>query len=225
MMWCGGVGLLRRIAPAPEPTELERFREAFTERYEDGEVALEVPLLEALDDDLGVGFGGGGDPAPLLKGLVLPRSERQATMGRRERRLLELMHRAWALGALEVSLRPGDIAELERDDALPLPGAVGAMASLARTREGLRVLVPFAGGPPGARLLGRFCHADPALDARVRGHLRAEEALEPGLDNTLSVDALVRLTRRRDGALIEELYPGPEDLIAEAADGHRALEL
>ncbi len=358
-----------------------------------------MPLLEALDDDLGVGFGGGGDPAPLLKGLALPRSERQATIGRRERRLLELMHRAWAPGALEVSLGPGDIAELERDDALPLPGAVGAMASLASTREGLRVLVSFAAGPPGVRLLGRFCHADPVLDARVRAHLRAEEALEPeaihaeiahlpsgllsnvlvrpvlrewelewlgrsgapperrlpvsdllvshregrfvlrsrrlgrevvprltsahdwsrspavyrflaavesqgtagavswswvpfdrapftprvrwgrlilalaawwatgtelreldgrdpvsrwravqawrerrrlprwiclvdadnklaiDLDNTLSVDAFVRLTRRRDGALIEELYPGPEDLIAEAPDGRRALEL
>lgn len=393
------VELLRRITPAPEPTELDRFRDAFTERYEDGEVAFEVPLLEALDDDLGVGFGGGSDPAPLLKGLVLPRSERQAPIGRREHRLLELMHRAWARGALEVSLGGGDIAELERDDALPLPGALGAMASLAHTRAGLRVLVSFASGPPGVRLLGRFCQTDPALDARVRGHLRAEEALEPDalhaeiahlpsgflsnilvrpvlrewelewlgrsgapperrlpvsdlvvshrqgrfvlrsrrlgrevlprlssahdwsrspavyrflaavqsqgttgavgwswapfdrapftprvrwgrlilalaawwatgpelreldgrdpvsrwravqawrerrrlprwvclvdadnklavdLDNTLSVDAFVRLTRRRDGALIEELYPGPEDLIAEAADGHHALEL
>ena len=391
-----GVELLRRIAPAPEPTELERFREAFIERYQDREVAL----LEALDDDLGAGFGAGrGDPAPLLKGLVLPRSGRQATIGRREQRLLELMHRAWALEALEVPLGPDDVAELERADALPLPGAVGAMASLARTREGLRVLVSFASGPPGVRLLGRFCHADPALDARVRAHLRAEEVLQPDaihaeiahlpsgllsnilvrpvlrerelewlgrsgappqrrlpvsdllvsdrngrfvlrsrrlgrevlprltgshdwsrsaavyrflaavqsqgtagsvswswapfdrapftprvrwgrlilalaawwatgtelrdldgrdpvsrwravqawrerrrlprwvcladgdnklaidLDNTLSVDAFVRLTRRRDGALIEELYPGPEDLIAEAPDGRRALEL
>jgi thiopeptide-type bacteriocin biosynthesis protein len=392
-----GVELLRRIAPAPELTELERFREAFIERYEDREVAL----LEAVDDDLGAGFGagGGGDPAPLLKGLVVPRSERQATIGRRERRLLELMHRAWALGALEVSLGPDDVAELARDDALPLPRAVGAMASLARTREGLRVLVSFASGPPGVRLLGRFCHADPVLDAHVRAHLRAEEALEPDaihaeiaylpsgllsnllarpvlgewelewlgrsgapperrlpvsdllvshhhgrfvlrsrrlgrevlprltsshdwsrspavyrflaavqsqgtagavswswapfdrapftprvrwgrlilalaawwatgtelreldrpdpvsrwravqawrrrlllprwvcladadnkltidLDHTLSVDAFVRLTRRRDGVLVEELYPGPEDLIAEAADGRRALEL
>jgi lantibiotic biosynthesis protein len=171
-----GVELLRRIAPAPEPTELDRFREAFIARYEE----REVPLLEALDDDLGAGFGaGGGDPAPLLKGLVLPPAERQATIGRRERRLLELMHRAWAPGALEVSLRPDDVAELERDDALPLPGAVGAMASIARTPEGLRVLVSFASGPPGVRLLGRFCHPDPVLDARVRAHLRAEEALEP----------------------------------------------
>jgi lantibiotic biosynthesis protein len=174
-----GVELLSRISPAGEPTELERFRQAFTERYEEREVALEVPLLEALDDDLGPGFGAGGDPSPLLRGLVLPRRELQATVGRREGRLLELMHRAWALGALEVSLRPDDIAELERDDALPLPGAVGAVASLARTRDGLRVVVSFASGPPGVGVLGRFCQADPVLDARVRAHLRAEEALEP----------------------------------------------
>jgi thiopeptide-type bacteriocin biosynthesis protein len=36
-----------------------------------------------------------------------------------------------------------------------------------------------AGGPSGARLLGRFCHADPELDREVRAHLRAEEALGP----------------------------------------------
>jgi thiopeptide-type bacteriocin biosynthesis protein len=36
-----------------------------------------------------------------------------------------------------------------------------------------------AGGPSGARLLGRFCHADRELERRVRDHLRAEEALDP----------------------------------------------
>ena len=45
------------------------------------------------------------------------------------------------------------------------------------------------------------------------------------LDNTLSVDTFVRITQRRESALIEELYPRPDELIAEAADGHHALEL
>ena len=35
-----GVELLRRIAPAPELTELERIREAIIESYEDPELAL-----------------------------------------------------------------------------------------------------------------------------------------------------------------------------------------
>ncbi|MEA2169579.1 MAG: lantibiotic biosynthesis protein [Solirubrobacteraceae bacterium] len=171
-----GVELLRRIAPTPEPTELDRFRDAFLERY-DGQ---EVPLLEALDDDLGVGFGApGGDPAPLLKGISRPRAERRAPVDRREGRLLEVLHRAWAQNAHEVVLGPEDIAALERDDALPLPAATGAVVVLARTADGPRVVLSLASGPSGAALLGRFCHADAALAARVSEQLRAEEAREP----------------------------------------------
>lgn len=171
-----GVELLQRIAPVQEQSELDRFRDAFVERYEE----REVPLLEALDDDLGVGFGArGGDPAPLLRGLPRPQKEHRARNDRREVRLLGLLHRAWTEGLHEVALGPDDLSALERDDAPPLSGAIGAMAVLARTADGPRVVLSHAGGPSGASLLGRFCHADPVLADRVRAHLRAEEALEP----------------------------------------------
>src|SRR5262249_26553695 len=42
-----------------------------------------------------------------------------------------------------------------------------------------RVLLQGGSGPSGARLLGRFCHADLELHEHVEQHLRAEEALEP----------------------------------------------
>jgi thiopeptide-type bacteriocin biosynthesis protein len=41
------------------------------------------------------------------------------------------------------------------------------------------ILFESASGPSGARLLGRFCHASPEIEAMVRAHLRAEEALRP----------------------------------------------
>ena len=176
-----GVELLHRFAPARPSTELDAFRDAFRDRYDQ----QEVPLLEALDEELGVGFGttpDQSDPAPLLDGLHFPASEQTtATFGERERRLLELLHRAWSAGATEVELTAGDVEALARDDAPPLPAAVGAVAVLARTATagGLRVVVHGATGPSGARLLGRFCHADPELADHVGAHLRAEEALDP----------------------------------------------
>src|SRR5262249_32256171 len=42
-----------------------------------------------------------------------------------------------------------------------------------------QVLLQGVSGPSGARLLGRFCHADPELCKFVEQHVRAEEALEP----------------------------------------------
>ena len=45
------------------------------------------------------------------------------------------------------------------------------------------------------------------------------------LDNVLSVDTFVREIRSRDEVTIEELFPGPDELIASGPDGHRAMEL
>ena len=173
------VDLLRRVAPPRPSTELDAFRNAFHDRYD----RQEVPLLEALDEELGVGFGTEPqrrDPAPLLDGLRFPGDAGvAATLGGREARLLEILHRAWTTGAHEIALTADDVDALARDDAEPLPAAVGATAVLARAQDGLRVVVTGASGPSGARLLGRFCHSDPRLERHVRAHLRAEEDLDP----------------------------------------------
>lgn len=174
-----GVKLLARLAPKEGDGELESFKEAFRARYED----REVPLLEALDEELGVGFGEGAsqaDPAPLLEGLsVGARTERQVTFGVRERHLLTLLQRAWTENANELALSASDIEALAADEPASLPDALGAVVVLAHTTGGPRILLEGADGPSGARLLGRFCHADAELHAAVSSHLRSEEALDP----------------------------------------------
>src|SRR5262249_53171636 len=42
-----------------------------------------------------------------------------------------------------------------------------------------QVVLDGVSGPSGARLLGRFCHADRQLHELVAQHVRAEEALQP----------------------------------------------
>ncbi len=58
--------------------------------------------------------------------------------------------------------------------------SIAAPSEAALDAGDYRVFVELAIGPSGARLLGRFCFADPMLRAGVEAHLRAEEALEPG---------------------------------------------
>ena len=64
-----GVEVLQRLAPEPRASELIHFREAFAARYE----RRAVPLVEALDEEVGIGLtlGGsiGGAAAPLIAGL------------------------------------------------------------------------------------------------------------------------------------------------------------
>ena len=101
---------------------LARFREAFVRRYE----GREVPLVEALDDETGVGFdtltGEARDASSLLDGLTFPKAaEETVTWGRREAVLLRRLGEALTAGATQIVLsarRPGGDGRVE-----PAPAA------------------------------------------------------------------------------------------------------
>jgi hypothetical protein len=68
-----GVELLRHLIPWPQSTEVSRFRDAFVARYEE----KEVPLLEALDQERGIGFHqvANAGQSPLDSELFSPESD------------------------------------------------------------------------------------------------------------------------------------------------------
>lgn len=229
-----GVELLRRLAPTAEG-ELEAFKRAFNERYDE----REVPLLEALDSERGIGFGSDlPDPSPLLADVVSEGTPEKVSFGRREARLLELLEQAWSTGSQEIALSRADVEALADDRPAPLPDALAAIVTLARTEAGPRVVLEGADGPSGIKLLGRFCHADSRLDAAVQGHLRAEEALEPDavyaeivhLPSGRMVNILGRPVLRewelewlgRSGAAADRRLPAA-DLLVSVRDGRIVL--
>jgi thiopeptide-type bacteriocin biosynthesis protein len=193
-----GAELLRRIGYFGAPgTPLERFAERFTERYE-GE---SVPLLEALDPDLGVAFDDDPASSPLVAGIAAHDGGRtSSSWGPRENHLLARLLELQAAGQEELVLGPRDLERLDSDDAPPLPDAFAVMASVAATSTAalaagrFRVLVLGIDGPSGARLLGRFCHTDPRLRAAVEDHSHAEAALDP----EAIFAEIVHLPRARD---------------------------
>lgn len=164
---------------------LAEFRRAFEERYGD----REVPLVEALDEEIGVGFGAshgpGADPSPLLAGLPFPAAEQEerVTWGGRGRFLEWKLAEAVASGAEEMTLTPADVARFREADGPALADAFAVMATLLagdpRDPDAPRAVLDNAAGPSGVRLLGRFCHGDPELRECVEAHLREEEAREP----------------------------------------------
>jgi thiopeptide-type bacteriocin biosynthesis protein len=181
-----GADVLRRLRPTGQRDELEAFRAAFAARYEQRPVSL----LEALDEESGVGAAlvesGQRDASPLLRGLRFPVSTASsASWGPREARLLCRLGEVLLAGGRELALTPADVAAMDAGDAPALPDAFSVQATLvaapveAEVGADCRVLLHSVSGPSGARLLGRFCHADPVLTARVAGHLREEEALDP----------------------------------------------
>jgi lantibiotic biosynthesis protein len=181
-----GVRILHQLAPPQGPGGLARFREAFSGRYE----TREVPLVEALDEEIGIGFERSGSPlaeaAPLLAGLPFPGGDQVARQWTaRDGLLLGKLAHALAEGAGEIALEASDLEALASPQHRPLPDAFYVVATVAAESDraiahgAFRVLLQGLDGPPGALMLGRFCHADQTLHEFVRAHLRAEEARRP----------------------------------------------
>jgi lantibiotic biosynthesis protein len=181
-----GVRILHQLAPPQGPGGLARFREKFSKRYE----TREIPLVEALDEETGIGFERSDSPlaeaSPLLAGLPFRASD-QAAMpwtGRDTLLLGKLAH-ALAEGAGEIALEASDLEALASQQHRPLPDAFYVMATVAAESDraiaqgAFRVLLQNMDGPPGALMLGRFCHADQTLHEFVRAQLQAEEARRP----------------------------------------------
>lgn len=182
------VEVLHRIQPDSSEDEVASFREAFEKRYED----REVPLAVALDEEVGIGFGGSSGPgvegAPLLAGLKAAGSSEgttSVTWGPRDAYLLSLLDRARTTGATEIRLTERDIRGLEAARPRPLARSLAATASVAGESAAavasgeFTLLFKGAMGPSGAQMLGRFSHLDPSVEALVRAHVEDEESAEP----------------------------------------------
>jgi thiopeptide-type bacteriocin biosynthesis protein len=181
-----GVRILHQLAPPQGSGGLARFRERFSNRYG----AREVPLVEALDEEIGIGFERSDSPlaeaSPLLAGLPFGAGDRRAMPWTgRDALLLGKLAQALAEGAGEIVLEAPDLEALASQQHPPLPDAFYVVATVAAESDralaqgAFRVLLQYVDGPPGALMLGRFCHADQALHAFVRAQLQAEEARRP----------------------------------------------
>jgi thiopeptide-type bacteriocin biosynthesis protein len=176
-----GVHVLHVLTPHDDL--FSGFRAAFVERYEQ----REVPLVEVLDDEVGIGYRDQAsyarEPAPLLDGLGLraPSALVKAppSTAERDRLLLEKLEAAWRSGENSIELRDADLSRFDRTRLPPLPDSLAACVSLLRRDGETLVHLHHWSGPSAARLLGRFAAWSPELAERVRDHLRREEAFRP----------------------------------------------
>jgi thiopeptide-type bacteriocin biosynthesis protein len=178
-----GIDVLRRLFARADTGLLKQFREAFAARYEE----REVPLVEALDEEIGVGFGASEENSPLLKDLLFPpqSEESQLENAPRHELLLRKLSEALQSGAQEIALTPVELDAISDKNAPPLPDTfeivarISAQSQATLERGEFQVFMEHIEGPSGARMLGRFCHADEALHKHVLSHLRAEESFHP----------------------------------------------
>lgn len=173
-----GLALLHRVGAGSDSDGMGAFRSAFAARYDQ----REMPLVDVLDDEIGIGFGQTKPPAAPLLDVATPARppNRQVPWNARETHLFGLV----ASGTRTLELTPADEAALAREplprlaDSFLAPIAIAAAspAALAQGEFVVRVLPPDA---PGARMLGRFCHGEPAIEALARTLVTEEAARRP----------------------------------------------
>jgi thiopeptide-type bacteriocin biosynthesis protein len=181
------LAVLHRIQVGSFVSPLVRFCDEFDARYG----GREVPLLEALDEESGIGFDRWTAPSaesPLLEGLpVVSSGDPPREWNARERLLLAKLEKAWSSGADQIELDEADQAALAAPHPRPLPRSLAVVATLvAEATESrgdrppdYRLHFHSALGPSGVNWIGRFCHGEERLRSEVEAYLRDEEALDP----------------------------------------------
>jgi thiopeptide-type bacteriocin biosynthesis protein len=182
-----GVNILCRLGLTREPADLKSFRKAFSERYEQAM----VPLLDALNEESGVGFGtavGKNDASPILRGLRLrARDEVSESSGDQVnvhesvvRQVVACIRDQKNELDLDVSqIGSGSEPEDRLAEAFSVLGTLVASSSDELQRGNFEFYLQSCSGPSGATLLGRFCYANEEIERGVRKHIKQEELQDP----------------------------------------------
>ncbi len=162
---------------------IECFRRRFADRFG----STWVPLLTALDEETGVGFGPslGEAPPSLLSELGSLRAlpEKDQTLTYFQNKLLDKIYDARATGQPQIFVDENDLPPTMGPPSLPSSFAL--VATLIKVSENVQhhdnyeVLLRSGDGPSGVNMMARFCHAMPELESYLRRHLEHEEVLQP----------------------------------------------
>ncbi|HEU4555525.1 MAG TPA: lantibiotic dehydratase [Chitinophaga sp.] len=169
--------VMNRLYTPRSNTYLETFKQRFLARYEE----KEMPLLEVLDAETGIGdiSGSSSNITPLVDDVVVRTGEStlQYNWGRQEALLQQWLLDAYAGGAYTINVKEEDLEGLT-PGWQDLPASFAVMFRLAAADT---LYVESVGGSSAANLLGRFAHADAAIHNMVNDITRQEQERDPGV--------------------------------------------
>jgi thiopeptide-type bacteriocin biosynthesis protein len=190
------LGFLNKFSPRDEQRNRSKFIENFTQAYENAE----IPLLEALDTESGIGYVGKDTNGinALLDDVFIPGTE-QAFQEIRWNKLQGVLH-----GRLAKAAKNDDYTVTFTDDDLKgidsgtnnLPDTLPVMFRVL-DKSG-KLFVGHMGGSSAANLLGRFAHGDAAINNIINTITTHEQDSNP--DQILA--EIVHLPESRIGNIL-----------------------
>lgn len=190
--------LMNKITFQQPETHLTRFAENYYERYED----KEMPLLQVLDSEMGIGYGQEqSDISPLLNGFVLP--GRQSVIAdlkwnRVQSVLLTKVLKAYQGKDYSIQITEKDFDFLKanwRD----LPTTMSGICQFFSSKESKPLMYMHGiGGSSAANLLGRFCH----VTAEMEDYAKEITSYEQTLEEDALLAEIVHLPESRIGNIL-----------------------
>ncbi len=162
----------------PSNPTMDNFKKAFYERYEDEE----LPLLEVLDRDTGIGYpsqqGAQTSPEMLIDDLPIG-GQKQAgnvSLGPIDQLLLKKYTESLKTGERVITLSDSDIPE-NKSTGIALSDTIPVMCTIVGKND-MKIFINSAGGSSAANLLGRFCHIDDSIMELVGDVANREKELK-----------------------------------------------
>lgn len=159
---------------------LNQFKHDFFERYEE----REIPLLEVLDPDIGLGYpskSGGSNVSPIIDYLYIPNAsgEKSSALTAFQSFMLGKIVDAKGDKRKEIIFTEKDIDQSLKEE-ISLPSTIYTLIQIIKydDNDQLIALNSF-NGSSGANLLGRFAHLHPDLERSVREIVNKEKELFP----------------------------------------------
>jgi len=191
---------LNKITVPNTETPLEKFKKAFSERYE----TEEIPLSIALDSEIGVGYRQdvlSKGIHPYLEDLAIPFSKNSASSSIHLNAVQQILNEKLQNAILEndciIQLSDHDFKDFA-ENLNDLPDTISFMAEIISENHAEKLVLNGGGGNSAAGLLGRFCSDQSQIQILTKSIAEKEEEL-----NTDSIlTEIIHLPEARIGNII-----------------------
>lgn len=189
------IEFLDKFSPASENPNLKKFKENFYNQYEHAE----LPLLQVLDTETGIGYTGKDSSGvnKLLDDLYFP-GKPPSSYDIKWNRQQELLHsrllKALKEGQYSVSFTDEDVKHNDKPDNI-LPDSIALMFKVIHSGK---LLLQSCGGSSAANLLGRFAHGDEHIHRIIRDITVHEQEI----NNNKILAEIVHLPESRIGNIL-----------------------
>lgn len=194
------LGIFHLLSPASRNESLDSFKECFFNRYEE----QEIPLLQVLDTESGIGY----PPNLYSKTNLNSNKEPLVTWGWWEQMLSSKISHASKKGGCEIVLTEEDIKKIKEkrsekttNDNRPPSFSVMCREIDLGAADAKGILIEDAGGASAASILGRFAQCDSEIAFYVKDICAAEQLI----NNDVVFAEIIHLPQNRVGNVL--LHP------------------